>query len=442
MRSKVWWATLAGLATLTLTLTLVFFAEEGYHAAADGLKLFLNVVFPSLLPFFVLSEIMLGMGVVHFMGVIFEPLMRPLFNVPGVGSFVLSMGLAAGYPMDAVITAKFRAGKLCSRIEGERLLAFTNTADPLFIFGAVAVGMFGLPRLGYAMAAAHYLSALAVGLCFRFYGVRAERLQLAGGSGRGRVGARFSAADDDADDGLAPNVPGAGDRGFMLVRAARALYKARREDGRSLGKMLGDAVNESVRTLLMICGFIMLFSVMIRVLSAVGLVAWVSQALAPVLGFIGLSPNLVPSMLSGIFEIDVGTVAASVAQAPFLQKVAVASAIIAWSGLSVHGQVMSVLSGTDIRMGPYVVARLLHAVFAAGFTLLFVGPAAPAIDAIVRPVFSRFAYAPAVGVMSGFYRALGLGLNLLVISLVLLLGALLVTLLVSGWRSLKVRIIR
>lgn len=439
MRSKVWWATLAGLATLTLTLTLVFFAEEGYHAAADGLKLFMNVVFPSLLPFFVLSEIMLGMGVVHFMGVIFEPLMRPLFNVPGVGSFVLSMGLAAGYPMDAVITAKFRAGRLCTRIEGERLLAFTNTADPLFIFGAVAVGMFGLPRLGYAMAAAHYLSALTVGLCFRFYGMRAERRQLAGGSGTGRVGPRLTTADDpDAP----PHVPDAGDRGFMFVRAARALYKARREDGRSLGKMLGDAVNESIRTLLMICGFIMLFSVLIRVLTAVGAVAWISRAMAPVLGLVGVDPSLMTAMLSGLFEIDVGTVAASVAQAPFIQKVAVAGAIIAWSGLSVHGQVMSVLSGTDIRMGPYIVARLLHAVFAAGFTLLFIGPAAPAIDVIARPVFSRFAFAPAIGLASGFYRAIGLGLNLLFICLVVLLGACLVTILVTGWRSLRVRIIR
>jgi len=438
MKSKVWWTTTAGLATLTLTLTLVFFAEEGYHAAADGLKLFLNVVFPSLLPFFVLSEIMLGMGVVHFMGVIFEPLMRPLFNVPGVGSFVLSMGLAAGYPMDAVITARFRRNRLCTRIEGERLLAFTNTADPLFIFGAVAVGMFGLPRLGYAMAAAHYLSALAVGLCFRFYGRRAERRQLAGSSAA-RVGALLTASDDSE---VPSYVPGAEERGFMLVRAARALYRARVEDGRSLGKMLGDAVNESVRTLLMICGFIMLFSVMIRVLTAVGAVAWVGRLLAPLLGLTGLSPNLITSMLSGLFEIDVGTLAASTAQAPFIQKVAMASAIIAWSGLSVHGQVMSVLSGTDVRMGPYILARLLHAVFAAGFTVLFIGPAAPAIDILARPALSRLAYAPAAGLVSGFYRAIGLGLNLLLISLTLLLGACLVALLVAGWRSLRLRVIR
>ena len=61
--------------------------------------------------------------------------MRPVFNVPGVGAFALSLGLASGYPMDAVITSKLKKNNLCSSIEAERLLAFSNTADPLFIFG-------------------------------------------------------------------------------------------------------------------------------------------------------------------------------------------------------------------------------------------------------------------------------------------------------------------
>ena len=64
-------------------------------------------------------------AVVHFIGVLFEPLMRSLFGVPGEGAFALSMGLAAGYPMDAVITGRFRRQGICSRTGG--LLAFTNT---------------------------------------------------------------------------------------------------------------------------------------------------------------------------------------------------------------------------------------------------------------------------------------------------------------------------
>lgn len=132
MTALVWAA-----AAVMLTLSLVLFPETALESAKGGMNLFLNAVFPSLLPFFILSEIMLGLGVVHFIGVLFTPLMRPLFNVPGEGAFVLSMGLAAGYPMDAVITSRFRKTGMCTRAEGERMLAFSNTADPVLTWLSV-----------------------------------------------------------------------------------------------------------------------------------------------------------------------------------------------------------------------------------------------------------------------------------------------------------------
>ena len=49
-------------------------------------------------PFFAMSEIMIGLGVVHFMGVLVEPIMRPVFRIPGEGAFAVVMGLASGYP--------------------------------------------------------------------------------------------------------------------------------------------------------------------------------------------------------------------------------------------------------------------------------------------------------------------------------------------------------
>jgi nucleoside recognition membrane protein YjiH len=122
---------LSGALALALTVALIAYSQAGFQAAAAGLRLFFDVVLPSLLPFFILSEVLLAFGVVHFLGEWFEPIMRPVFNVPGVGSFVFSMGLAAGYPMDAVLTARLRRQRLCTRVEGERLLAFTNSADPV-----------------------------------------------------------------------------------------------------------------------------------------------------------------------------------------------------------------------------------------------------------------------------------------------------------------------
>lgn len=157
-----------------LTISVIVFPEDAFNAAVNGLNVWWNVVFPALLPFFIMAQVMIGLGVVHFLGVFLEPVMRPVFNVPGSGSFVMAMGLASGFPIGAVLTTQLRKKGLCSKVEAERLISFTNTADPLFMFGAVAVGMIGYPEVGVIIALAHYMSGISVGLLMRFYGRRQE----------------------------------------------------------------------------------------------------------------------------------------------------------------------------------------------------------------------------------------------------------------------------
>lgn len=374
-----------GLLALALTLALVVFSEAGYKASLSGLKLFIDVVLPSLLPFFLLSDLLMALGVVHFLGECFEPIMRPVFNVPGVGSFVFSMGLAAGYPMDAVLTAKFRRQNLCSRVEGERLLAFTNSADPLFIFGAVAVAMFHDPQLGAAIAFGHYLGALTVGLLFRFHG-RGE-VPGPGDTGSPRIGRRQG----------------------LLARAADAALDAHERDGRSLVRVLNDAIGDSARTLLTIAAFMMLFAVLLRVLEVTHGIAVLDVPMRLVLRLFGLPTSLTHAAVSGLFEIDLGSAAAAAAHAPLVAKVVVASAIIAWSGFSVHAQVLSVLSGTDLRMGPYYAARFLHAVIAGALTFVALGPG----QGLLRSAFHHVPLpALALGSVPSSAGSLGFGMAL------------------------------
>ncbi|MBP2625664.1 MAG: sporulation integral rane protein YlbJ [Firmicutes bacterium] len=325
-----------------ITIAMVQYPKVAFDAAIMGLNLWWNVVFPSLVPFFILSEFLMGLGVVHFIGVLLEPLMRPVFNVPGIGAFAMSMGLASGYPMDAVITCKFRQNQLCTAVEAERLLSFTNTADPLFMFGAVAVGMFGMPELGATIALAHYLSSFIVGVIFRFHGRKRD------------------SHTNDTQLGS----------GNIILRALRALYKAKQEDKRSLGQLLGDSVKNSMNTILLIGGFIILFSVFLQILSVLGVTDVLTTAFAGLLSVIGFNTNLAPAMVSGLFELDLGALAASQADAPLIEKVAAVSAIIAWSGLSVHGQVASIVIESGIRMVPYMVARLLHTIIAGLITII------------------------------------------------------------------------
>ena len=346
-RQKSPWSTvlMASIAAI-FTLALVIYPKQGFEAGLTGLHLFWDTVFPSLLPFFILSELMLGLGIVRAFGILLEPLMRPLFSVPGAGAFALSMGLAAGYPMDAVITARFRETNQCTRIEGERLLAFTNTADPLFMFGAVAVGMFKSPELGALLAIAHYASAFVVGVLFKFWGRKSD------------------STPKSADQALDKH-------GFILKRAYLAMLRAREEDGRPFGRLLGNAVTESIQTLLMICGFIVFFAVLIQILHLSGLMTLIGWPVGLIYKLFGIHQSLVNPTLAGLMEIDIGTSQTAMVAAPILQKFALASAIIAWSGLAVHAQVASVLVNTDIRMRPYFLARFLHGILAALFTVVF-----------------------------------------------------------------------
>ncbi|OWZ84181.1 sporulation integral membrane protein YlbJ [Natranaerobius trueperi] len=324
-----------------LTISLIGYPDEAFDAAVEGLTIWWDVVFPALLPFFIGAEILIGLGVVHFMGVMLEPFMRPVFNVPGAGSFVMAVGLASGFPIGSILTSKLRRNQMLSKTEAERLLCFTNTADPLYMFGAVAVGMFYNAQLGILIAVAHYLSSLSVGLLMRFY--------------------KRNSSDITTETKTSEHI---------IIRAFKAMFKGKRDDQRPFGKLLGDAIRNSVNTLLLIGGFIILFSVIIRILTVIGFIELVTTILSPIFLTLGLRPELIPTLISGFFEISLGSeLAAGLSNVPLTQKLMAVSAIIAWSGLSVHAQVASITSDTDINVVPFILARILHGILAAIYTI-------------------------------------------------------------------------
>lgn len=349
---------LVAACALFVSAAILLYPHVAFEASVQGLRVWWQIVFPALLPFFVAAEVLMALGVVHFLGVLLEPLMRPLFDVPGVGAFALAMGLTGGYPIGARITANLRKQNLCNQIEGERLVSFTNTADPLFMAGAVAVGMFGVPSLGLTICAAHYISAVIVGVLLRFHGGPQPR-----------------------------RVPPQGKRENILSRALAELYRARQADGRPFGQVFGDTVRDSVNSMLLVGGFIIMFSVIIRVLTVAKVIELIAAPISFLLSPLGLDPTLVPAFVSGFFEITLGSELASKAAAPLLHRVVAVNAIIAWSGLSVLAQVSTMCTGTDIRMTPYVVTRILQAAISGVLTLVLMSPAGQRLARMVTPAF-------------------------------------------------------
>jgi nucleoside recognition membrane protein YjiH len=134
------------------------------------------------------------------------------------------------------------------------------------------------------------------------------------------------------------------------------------------GTVLGEAVKNSVSVILTIGGFIVFFSVIIRILAETGVIRHLAGMISPMVSPLGMNDKTIEGILSGLFEVTTGSRLLAAAEIPPCLKLPALSFIIGWAGLSVHLQVTSIISGTGVRMLPYLLAKFLHGVIAAFYT--------------------------------------------------------------------------
>ncbi len=316
--------------------------DKALEASLRGVAVWWDVLFPALFPFFVLSEIMLGFGIVHFAGKLLDPLMRPLFRLPGVGGFVVAMGFVSGYPVGARLTSRLMEQSMINRDQGERLVAMTTTSDPIFLIGAVCIGFFGNTEPALVLAIAHYGGALALGVISRY---RVDKNESKTGN---------------------PSVPAQGSR---IRSALAAMHQARLADGRPFAILLQQSLQSSLVLMMIVGGLVVFFSAAMTLLVDSGSLILFHHAIAGFLALFGLSPHLAPSLINGTFEVTIGAKAAALSgdagvTLPLVHRVAAAAFVLSWAGLSVHAQVAGLMSRTKWRYLPFARFRLLHGLIA------------------------------------------------------------------------------
>lgn len=126
---------LLGCALLAALVGLMAWPQEVIGAGKDGLSLCGNVIVPSLFPFFVVSSLIVGLGLAEYPGRLMEKLMFPLFRSTGRCASALVLGLIGGYPVGARTAAELYKNGQCSRTEAERLLGFCNNSGPRLSVG-------------------------------------------------------------------------------------------------------------------------------------------------------------------------------------------------------------------------------------------------------------------------------------------------------------------
>ena len=305
---------LLGAGLLWATLALVLWPEQSMGAMRDGIKLCGNVILPSLFPFFVLSSLVVELGMSRYLGKLLEPVMAPLFRVNGNCAAALALGAVGGYPVGARTAIQIYETGQCSRTEAERMLAFCNNSGPAFILGVVGAGVFGSGAAGLLLYLAHLLASLLVGVLFRFY-----KPQDGPQTRRGR-GPQFQAA--------------------------------------SFPKAFTRSVTGALTSTLNICAFVLFFTVFLRILAHAGILKLLGGLLSALLAPLGMDQTWAERLLTGLVEVSSGV--SSLTDGALSGRLSMAAFMLGWAGVSVHCQVLAFLGDSGLSVRTYLVGKLLH----------------------------------------------------------------------------------
>ena len=333
-RIRQWTKILLFIFAVFFASFLVVLPESSLQSASKGALLWWNVVLPSLLPFFICFELFNKSGFVRIIGCFLDPIMKPLFNLPGSCGFALFAGITGGYPLGARLTASLKETNQITKIEAEHLLSFTNNSGPLFILGAVASGIFHNYSIGILLLVSHILSSITVGIIFK----------------------RYKSSKRNVNS----------DTNSVLISRSDANFKSKfkselstlRSENLNIGQIFVDSVKNSVSLIMTIGGFIIFFSVVINIFSQIGI-----QQIENV---------LIKSTFYGFFEITTGiNNLQSVINTNLSSCICFASLILGFGGLCVHMQVLGIILPYNISIKPYLLGKMLHGIISLIYTWAF-----------------------------------------------------------------------
>jgi sporulation integral membrane protein YlbJ len=345
---------LIAIISILLVGTIIVQPDAAFQASLQGLTVWWNIVFPGILPFLVLFELMTAFGLAHVTSALLSPAMNKLFKLPGEAAHAIALGWMGGYPAGAEATASLRKQNKVDQTQGQRLLAIAHMPNPLFMLVVIGAGFLHKPIVGIMIATAVWLSALFLLLLLSIANIGAKNNE------------------------IAPTIetasPDKAQQSRLLGQLGAAMQLGRDQDGRSFGKVLGDAVTASVQKLLMIGGFMIFASVLAKL---------AQPLFAPILTKLN-APFIGPAL----FEGHIGAYAAAIWESPVggsLMNAAAIAAVLAWSGLGGILQTGYTIAGTDLKLLPFAAFRMMHAVAAFLFMLLLWNPMSALLRYVTPP---------------------------------------------------------
>lgn len=293
------------------------------EGAKDGLLLWFMAIVPSLLPFMILSNILIKLKVTKYINRILKKFFGFIFGVKEEGSYPVLIGFLAGCPIGAKSVAQlYKSGEL-EKNESQYLISFCNNLSPMFLIEFIGVKCLGIkhPFLIFFI-----VMASAVINAFLYRMTKLKNMDA-----------------DNSNKKINANRKLKNDRDYLVMDA------------------IDESISDASETILKIGGYIILFSIITSIIEYV----------------IPEKYSVTGCIVAGLLEVSTGAMQLAGDNAlsqTFLGladiKILMTVGFCAFGGISSVAQTYSVLSGTDLSIKEYVAAKIRQGFIAVILALL------------------------------------------------------------------------
>ncbi len=305
---------------LFLAIILIF-PTSSYQGAKKGLLLWFNTVLPTLLPFIIVSNLIIGLQITKPLSKLLYPFFHFLFGISKGGCYPVLMGFLSGIPVGAKSVADLVNQGSIDEDEGQYLLGFCNNASPMFIMSYIAISQLKLPGIRFTLLLIIYISGIiSAFLYFRLLTGRNNRSNAVS----------------------------------IMEFSQNSMRNYNSESPKFDFALLDSAIMNGFEIITKVGGYIILFSIPVQIISGLG------------------NDNYFKLLLIGILEITTGINKISQSSLDMGTKIAFITMLTAFGGLSGVAQTKSVINSTRLSIVTYIKSKIMHMVIAFILTVIYI----------------------------------------------------------------------
>ncbi|NLJ97268.1 MAG: transporter [Clostridiales bacterium] len=303
-------------------ILMFLFPYASYKGASSGLMLWFLNILPTLLPFIIISNLIIRLNIASKISRLIYPIIGKLFRVSQNGCYPILVGFLSGLPMGAKVVADLKTENGITEKEAEFLLSMCNNASPIFIMTYIATNQLKMPSVRLPLFIIIYSSSIISANIYRTYERnRDKRLNIS----------KYPLADETVK--------------------AQSSYQSKK----FTFSILDDSIMNGFEVITRIGGYIILFSILAEIINAIG--PSVSLYKACAMGFLEIT--------TGIDQICKIRIDSNI-------KIVLISIVTAFGGLSGLAQTKSVLGESRLSIRSYFSVKLLSTCVAMLLSILYV----------------------------------------------------------------------